>query len=205
MCYIIIKQSYVRFTTMNKYSSKGFTLIELIVSIIILGIIIITAAPSFINLNDDAADSTMLTTSASFEAGVDQTYALWLVKGSPAGTTGDSPVLTIYGSTTITVDGRYGYPVAHNTGNRTADNMSPNRCKTIFSLLVETSFIIEHQTASFEDSDIYVRRNNGTPDICLYYFTETLDSRPNNRREPNQGSGFTYNPTTGEVTNFSVE
>ncbi|QYJ94197.1 type II secretion system protein [Shewanella spartinae] len=42
---------------MNK--QKGFTLIELVVVIIILGILAVTAAPKFINLQSDARKSTV--------------------------------------------------------------------------------------------------------------------------------------------------
>ncbi|MEI6895912.1 MAG: prepilin-type N-terminal cleavage/methylation domain-containing protein, partial [Psychromonas sp.] len=40
-------------------NQKGFTLIELVVVIIILGILAVTAAPKFINLQSDARLSTL--------------------------------------------------------------------------------------------------------------------------------------------------
>ncbi|MED5332261.1 MAG: prepilin-type N-terminal cleavage/methylation domain-containing protein, partial [Pseudomonadota bacterium] len=42
---------------MQKVSTQqGFTLIELIIVIVLLGILAVTAAPKFLNLQDDARD-----------------------------------------------------------------------------------------------------------------------------------------------------
>lgn len=43
----------------NSSKQKGFTLIELIIVIIILGILAVTAAPKFLDLGSDATESTM--------------------------------------------------------------------------------------------------------------------------------------------------
>ncbi|CAK6715203.1 18.1 kDa type 4 prepilin, structural subunit of mannose-sens (fragment) [Vibrio harveyi] len=39
--------------------NKGFTLIEMVVAIVLLGILAVTAAPRFLNLQDDARDATL--------------------------------------------------------------------------------------------------------------------------------------------------
>jgi len=40
-------------------NQKGFTLIELIIVIVVLGILAVTAAPQFINFSSDARTSTV--------------------------------------------------------------------------------------------------------------------------------------------------
>ncbi len=42
---------------MKKRNSCGFTLLELIIAIVILGILAVVAAPRFLNLQDDAYEA----------------------------------------------------------------------------------------------------------------------------------------------------
>lgn len=60
---------------MMKRTSHGFTLIELVLVIIVLGILAVTALPRFINLKDDALKSTVATTATSFASAVQLAHA----------------------------------------------------------------------------------------------------------------------------------
>jgi MSHA pilin protein MshA len=55
--------------------SQGFTLVELVIVIVILGILAVTAAPKFLNLSGDAKASTLKAVKASIESANAQVYA----------------------------------------------------------------------------------------------------------------------------------
>jgi MSHA pilin protein MshA len=64
-----------------KKGSAGFTLIELVVVIIILGILAVTAAPKFINLNDDAESSAIAGMASSLSGGITLARAQHSIEG----------------------------------------------------------------------------------------------------------------------------
>jgi MSHA pilin protein MshA len=83
---------------MNK-SQSGFTLVELIVVIVILGILAATALPRFINLTGDAKASSMQGLAGSLRSAVQLVQGKWMVGGS----TGQSTVLLADGTTSVPV------------------------------------------------------------------------------------------------------
>ncbi|CAB0150566.1 Fimbrial protein [Pseudidiomarina piscicola] len=85
---------------------KGFTLIELIIVIVVLGILAVTAAPQFINFSSDARESTIKGLEASMKSAVELSYAKAAVENKLSG---EASITTADGSTVALMNG---YPKA---------------------------------------------------------------------------------------------
>nr|WP_321272523.1 prepilin-type N-terminal cleavage/methylation domain-containing protein [uncultured Tolumonas sp.] len=90
--------------------SAGFTLIELIIVIVILGILAVTAAPKFINLQGDARTSTVNGLKGAVQAASSMAYSKAIIAGQDKVNPG---TVTINGTSVALV---YGYPAATSAG-----------------------------------------------------------------------------------------
>ena len=64
-------------------SDKGFTLIELIVVMVIIGITAVTVVARFVDLTEESEQAYLDTTFAAFQAGYVKVMASFMVQGSP--------------------------------------------------------------------------------------------------------------------------
>ena len=85
---------------------SGFTLIELVAVIVLLGILAVTALPRFVNLQGDAREATLQGVKASLQGGAVQIYSKQLIGGNETG----ASTITIG---TDTIDTINGYPAAN--------------------------------------------------------------------------------------------
>lgn len=101
--------------------SAGFTLIELVIVIIILGILAVTAAPKFLNLQGDARASTLSGMKAAMESASSLVYSKSVLQGIEKKAKANGVGVSAGSSTVMT---HYGYPTADAAGIAVAVDMS---------------------------------------------------------------------------------
>ena len=93
-------------------NQKGFTLIELIIVIVVLGILAVTAAPQFINLAGDARGGTLSGVQASMQSASTLINAKAKVQGTNESQTTDGTNTPTVSNNGTSVAVAYGYPDA---------------------------------------------------------------------------------------------
>ncbi|AWA05060.1 type IVa pilus pseudopilin TppF [Aeromonas hydrophila] len=199
---------------MMKRTSHGFTLIELVLVIIVLGILAVTALPRFINLKDDALKSTVATTATSFASAVQLAHAGWAVKAQDQALYN----LSSMGQRNLDIN-RYGWPVGTDenqlgTGFDTvfpggkSNEISVNcraDCELLFTGLLNTEQTVADEEKTDAEPDYisqlipaYAQTEAGGLEHsnCRYTLRDSIGRFP---AYP-AGLSFDYNSVTGAVT-----
>lgn len=150
-----------------KIKNSGFTLIELVIVIIVLGVLSATALPKFLNVGQDAHEATAKSSFAAFDSAVKLYHSCWLVNGD----SGAVQDLACFGDGDID-SSTTGYPLAEK--DRSAilgTRLVGSYCEDMwFGLLSHNDFKLQ----SHNNSGGY---NNDTS--IVYWYAGSLLSNPN--------------------------
>lgn len=175
--------------------NRGFTLIELVVVIVILGILAVTAAPKFLNLQDDAHKSRTDGVFSAFTAAVNMYHGAWILQGEPSASSAAGVIFadeTIYPS-------NEGFPL----GTTYHGQITGEGCGELWNALLNQELTIEKYkgdgfvTTRADIEYWYGSPISGKPQACMYYYTSDITNKTQ------QGYQLNYFPSTGETITTS--
>ncbi len=158
-------------------NQSGFTLVELIIVIVILGILAVTAAPRFINIQSDAKASALQGVKAALDSASQLVYA----KSAISGVQGDATAqVTISGENVAVV---YGYPDASAiTGTAVVDaflDIDATEFEAIAVPNAAGSFVILFADAVNTGAggwEAFIDADDVDDDDCYVLYTEPADA-----------------------------
>ena len=169
-----------------KRRNSGFTLIELVVVISILGIMAVLAIPRFMDAQQNAHNATIQGSGGAMASGVMLAHAQWVVNGgvaNPANNNNDD--LVGFGNNVIDMTNgngvnQAGWPAGIDGGN--GSNPSNQDCIDLWQNILQSSA----PTVSTANTTDYDATSPGT--TCIYRYTQDGNN-----------STITYNLADGSV------
>lgn len=198
-----------------KTKQTGFSLIELVIVIVILGLLAATAIPRFLNVTDDAEDASVDGVAGGLSTAVSFVRSQWEVDGRQ-----NSSV--ILDGTSVSLDPRFGYPTGTSVTDATA--MTDASCQQVFNTVLQSAPRNVLYTQDARNQRYTVRVIDGAGgsansitgavvaglDLCVYHQVASLVLNQTNgvpTPAPDLttvgAKGIVYNPGTGRVLSFT--
>jgi MSHA pilin protein MshB len=196
-------------------NQKGFTLIELVVVVVILGFLAITAIPKFVDLTQQAKQANIQGLAGGFATGVSLARAQWEVEARE--TQNDFNVTNYDGTllfltTPADPDGviRPGYPVGLSNTSAIDADMTATTCTEVWNNILSQPPSISNDIDDLNANNgaqyfVDVLAGDGIANnaICIYFLKESLDRDNNGDYETpadeTVGNNFTYDPANSAV------
>ncbi|CAH0526870.1 prepilin-type N-terminal cleavage/methylation domain-containing protein [Vibrio hippocampi] len=172
-------------------NSKGFTLVELVVVIVVLGLLAVAALPRFINVTDQAKEASIEGVAGGFATAVLSARAQWEAEGRPTNDDGDYVVDydgTEFRLTKSTTDNgfvREGYPTGlQGISGGQGESVTDAGCVDLMEELLQNPPSVTNGTVN--DEKYFAEAETST--TCTY------------TQQEGKEHSFTYDVTTGSVT-----
>lgn len=201
-----------QYKIMNMHRKQsGFSLIELVIVVVVLGLLAATALPRFLDVTDDAEDATVEGVAGGYATGVGLIRAQWEIEGRPSENAGANVTFVTLGGVQIAVDRDTGYPTGLAVTNTEDIDINAQDCLQIFERIIQSAPTITDQwdnsAEPFEGVRYFAAVSDGAGeegnDLCYYYLTQTVKNETVQPTDNSVGNGFVYDPRFGQVATFS--
>jgi MSHA pilin protein MshB len=195
----------IKEVVMKKQS--GFTLIELVIVVVILGFLAVTAIPKFLDLTEQAKQANIEGMAGGFATGVSLVRAQWEAEGrtndgTKNTTTYDGVNLVL---TTEATGIRPGYVTGLTDGATLGTGFDAINCKEIWDNILQQPPALEIFANATSATDYIVAETGDTAaSTCIFYLKATLTKDANGNFvnpgvDTNIGNNFTYSPANSRV------
>ncbi|NQY62205.1 MAG: prepilin-type N-terminal cleavage/methylation domain-containing protein [Alteromonadaceae bacterium] len=193
---------------------SGFTLIELVIVVVILGFLAVTAIPKFLDLTDQAKQANIEGMAGGFATAISLARAQWEAEGRPKNSSGQNVVDYDGNTLFLTVQDtniRPGYVVGLSDNGDDLAGLDAVDCVDIWNNILQqppgaTSLI---GTLNDDSTMDYFVSKSGSNDgsLCHYYLKETLAKdigsglfvAPSGDGDTTVGNSLVYKPANSEV------
>lgn len=198
---------------------SGFTLIELVIVVVILGFLAVTAIPKFLDLTDQAKQANIEGMAGGFATAVSLVRAQWEAEGRPQDGNNlnsvnyDGVNLILTTPTANQTNIRPGYVTGLTDGATLGAAFDVSNCVQIWQNILQQPPVIESTIGNLNNNSganylatIITNQPPASANICAFYLKESLNQDANgNFIAPtaavatSTGNLFTYNPANSSV------
>lgn len=192
---------------------SGFTLIELVIVVVILGFMAVTAIPKFLDLTDQAKKANVEGMAGGFATAVSLVRAQWEAEGRPNDGAATPKNTVSYDGTTLVLTTeatgvRPGYPTGLSDGATLGGGFDAANCIEVWENVLQQPPIVSSTIGDLNDADqnvqYYVTESgDDEASTCSYYLKETLAKSGGSyvTTDINDTANFfTYQPATSTVS-----